>query len=278
MTQWLVNGLPNGTVSAEDRGLAYGDGLFETIALRGGEFRLLNFHLQRLQTGCERLAIPPPEAGLLRAELNQLAGGRIGGTGKIIMTRGCGPRGYRAPAQIQATRLVGFFPAGPASHPSWRDGVRVRWCLTPVADNPALAGLKSLNRLEQVLARSEWDDDGITEGLMSTTQGQVIGGTMSNLFMVDEGELLTPDLSRCGIRGVMRRLILEVANELGINTQERPIDAVKLAAAQEVFLSNSLHGIGPVIRLGDQPLAIGPVTSRLMLALAERGISECAAA
>jgi 4-amino-4-deoxychorismate lyase len=278
MTQWLVNGMPDGSLSPQDRGLTYGDGLFETIALRAGKFRLLDFHLERLQVGCERLGIPPPATELLRAELKQVAVNCTSGTGKIIITRGCGPRGYRAPAQAQATRLVGLFPDSAGSLPSWRDGIRVRWCRTPVAENPALAGLKTLNRLEQVLARSEWEDEAITEGLMSTPQGQVIGGTMSNLFMVDDGQLLTPDLSRCGISGVMRRLILKVAAELAINAFEQSIDAERLLAADEVFLSNSLQGIAPVIQLDDQPLPIGPVSRKLMQALSQRGVSECAAA
>ena len=278
MTQWLVNGLPDGSLSPQDRGLAYGDGLFETIALRAGKFRLLDYHLERLQTGCERLAIPPPAKGLLGAELQQLAANCANGTAKIIITRGCGPRGYRTPVATHATRLVGLFPAVDLSLPAWRDGIRVRWCQTPVAENPLLAGLKTLNRLEQVLGRAEWQDDTISEGLMSTLQGHVIGGTMSNLFMVSGSQLLTPGLSRCGINGVMRRLILEVAAELGISTLEQSMDAAQLLAADEVFLSNCLLGIAPVISLGDQPLTIGPVSRQMMQALAQRGISECAVA
>lgn len=278
MTQWLVNGLPDGSLSPQDRGLTYGDGLFETIALRGGDFRLLDFHLERLQAGCERLGIETPAADLLKAELKQVATDCASGTGKIIITRGCGPRGYRAPAQARATRLVGLFPADSRALLTWRDGIRVRWCRTPVAENPTLAGLKTLNRLEQVLARSEWEGDAIAEGLMSTPRGHVIGGTMSNLFMVDDGQIMTPDLSRCGIRGVMRRLILEVAAELGISAVEQSIDSEQLRAADEIFLSNSLQGIAPVLRLGDQPLSIGPVSHKLMQALSQRGISECAAA
>lgn len=278
MSTWLVNGRANGTVSPDDRGLAYGDGLFETIAVRDGDFRLLDYHLERLQRGCERLGLPAPDPQQLREELQRAAGGCRAGTGKIIITRGCGPRGYRIPQETVPTRVVGVSGASDDALPDWSSGIHVRLCHTLCSENPALAGIKTLNRLEQVLARAEWTAPDIAEGLMRTADGALIGGTMSNLFAVAAGRLLTPSLASCGVHGVMRRAVMETAAEAGIAVREIRLTWPMLQGAEELFVCNSLRGIGPITRLEDRDYAIGPTTRQLIGTLAERGISECAGA
>lgn len=264
-------------MSPEDRGLAYGDGLFETIALRAGHWRFLQLHLERLAAGCAKLGIPEPNQALLKRELDLAADALPEGTGKIIITRGTGPRGYRPPDPASPTRVIAVMPVQENSGPGWREGVRVRFCRTPLGENPRLAGMKTLNRLEQVLARAEWDTPEIADGLMATSQGHVVCGTMSNLFLVDQGRLLTPSLANCGVRGIMRRVVLEEARALGIPAREGLITRETISTAAEVFISNSQLGIGPVTRCEDQAREIGSMTRKLMAALAERGVRECAA-
>lgn len=262
----LINGQPTGQIDARDRGLHYGDGLFETIAVRDGRPQLWDRHLARLTAGCERLRLPAPDAALLAAEAAQLCDGVAQGVLKIILTRGVGGRGYAIPHADAATaagrmsRILIRLPAPdyPATH--YRDGVAVRLCELRLGDAPALAGIKHLNRLEQVLARSEWSDPGIAEGLMRDAEGAVIEGTMSNLFIVRTGGLETPELTRCGVAGVMRGRIIDRARELGLAVTERRLMPADLAAADECFLCNSLIGIWPVRRIDDNVLPVGPLT------------------
>ena len=176
----LINGQDSGTLSAQDRGLLYGDGLFETLAIRKGVPLRWERHLQRLMLGCERLGIPCPDVTALTLESLALCKGHDRALLKLIVTRGVGGRGYRAPAQPQATRILTCHPWPDYPADAARDGVRVRLCRTRLAQQPALAGIKHLNRLEQVLARAEWNDEEIAEGLLFDREDHVIEATMSN--------------------------------------------------------------------------------------------------
>ncbi len=269
----LINGERSEHLNVADRGLQYGDGLFETIAVHHGKPRRLSRHLARLAEGAERLAISLPPTETIEKEASELCAGSERAALKIIVTRGEGGRGYACGARAAPTRILRLLP--------WPDrpddladlGVAVRMCHMRLCHNPALAGIKHLNRLEQVLARMEWGDE-YAEGLMCDRDGNVIEGTMSNLFAVTKGVLLTPDLSACGVAGVTRALVLEAAAKLGIATSIEPITPNLLAGCDETFLTNSLIGIWPVVRLDrsveDKPAAIfkpGAVTRRLQEAL-----------
>ncbi|HHQ13458.1 MAG TPA: aminodeoxychorismate lyase [Chromatiales bacterium] len=273
----MINGTDKPCVHPQDRGLAYGDGVFETVAIRDGRLRLIDYHLDRLELGCARLGFAAPVRDCLSAELSGLAQNLRHATGKIIVTRGVGPRGYRPPESPEPTRIIGVEATLPKSGAAVRRGVRVRSCDTRLAGNPLLAGIKTLNRLEQVLARAEWSDPAIAEGLMCNTAGDVICGTMSNVFVVRGKCLMTPELNDCGVRGVMRRFVLETARELGIDTVEAVLPLQALHQADELFLTNSQFGIWPVAEWEGQHFAAGTLTRQLMDALAERGIEECAA-
>jgi 4-amino-4-deoxychorismate lyase len=270
----MVNGGPTESVSIHDRGFTYADGLFETIAVRHGELRFLDYHLERLGDGCRRLGIP--WLNEVTEEVRRLAQGCRFGTAKIVLTRGGGQRGYRPLQEPAPTRVVGIMDEQPPASDCYEKGVAVRFCDTPIGTNRSLAGLKTLGRLEQVMARSEWTDVGISEGLMCSDDGNVISGTMSNLFFVLDGKLCTPDLARCGVRGVMRRVVMEQARRCNIDGQECEVDARTLRGAQEIFLTNSLIGIWPVRQIAEQVMEIGPVTRRLMSELSTVGVTECA--
>ncbi|MBS7661202.1 aminodeoxychorismate lyase [Pseudomonas lalucatii] len=261
MLSW-IDGRPAELLSVRDRGLAYGDGLFETIAVSGGRPALLERHLARLAEGCVRLQLPL-EATSLRNELLAFSQQLGEGVAKLILTRGDGLRGYAPPQPAMTRRLLlgGPKPAYPSQHAE--QGVHLFPCATRLAEQPLLAGLKHLNRLEQVLARGEWQDDEHAEGLMLDAAGRVIEGVFSNLFLFKDGTLLTADLSRCGVAGVMRAELLAQAATLGMACEVRDLDLAELLGADEVFMCNSLYGVWPVRRLRDRDWPVGPLTRKL---------------
>lgn len=264
MIEVLINGSATTTLDARDRGLHYGDGLFETIAVRDGSPARWDAHMQRLVLGCQRLAIPAVDASLLAGEAMRLCAGVERGVLKIIITRGSGGRGYRAPAMDAArpTRIVALHSWPDYPDILWTEGVSARICATRLGHNPLLAGIKHLNRLEQVLARSEWDDPGVTEGLMLDQDGNVIEGTMTNLFIVRDGRLRTPDVSQCGVAGVMRGWILDTVRGLGIACEIGTVTLEDVASAEEVFLCNSLIGVWPVREIEGKRFEVDGVVAR----------------
>ena len=260
---------PGAALSVLDRGLHYGDGLFETIACEHGRPRLIERHLQRLASGCERLGLVPGDRAALAREVRELAAGTSRAVVKLLLTRGVSlARGYAPNGRERTLRIALRF--GWPSRDSQRaeQGVRVRRASLQLGENPALAGIKHCNRLEQVLARREWTDPGIDEALMFSSSGALVSGTMSNVFLVRGSKVLTPCIDRCGVAGVMRGLVLEVAAAAGISAEERRLGAADLAAAEELFLTNALTGIRPVRELDGMSLAVGPVTRRLQAQLA----------
>lgn len=267
MSSGWINGQPASGLTLQDRGLHYGDGLFETLAVCEGDCPWFDRHYQRLRLGCEQLNLPLPDARLLLQELQQAAAGRKRAVLKLILTTGSGGRGYRRPDPPHIQRIVLRYPwpAYPAAHRE--QGVAVRLCRTRLSHNPALAGSKHLNRLDQVLARNEWQDDAYAEGLMRDMEDNVVDGTMSNLFLVQDGVLYTPLIDQCGVSGVMRRRILELATELGIATAPARITLPQLQQAEEIMLSNVLIGLWPVRRFESQGYSPGPVYRRLISAL-----------
>ncbi len=263
----LINGVPDTHIQISDRGLHYGDGLFETLAVDTGQPLLWEAHMQRLRVGCERLAIPSPDLTVLADEAAQLCAGQARAVLKIIVTRGSATRGYTPPRQAAPTRILirSSWPDHPAANA--RQGVAVDWCGTTLARNPRLAGIKHLNRLEQVLARAECPSV-LAEGLMCDTESYVIEGTMSNLFIVRHGTLITPDLSQSGVAGVLRAQVLALARGRGLECREAWLRPAEVEAAEEVFLTNSIIGLWPVTRLGTRTYPLGEITQTLQQALA----------
>ena len=260
-----VNGEPQDQVPVSNRGLQYGDGLFETLPIIHGQIPLLTYHLDRLYAGCERLAITAPLRDELQTELLNVARHERRAVLKLIVTRGAGGRGYQPPANAHTTRILTRH-SWPEYFPAWSEsGVQLRICDMRLGCNSWLAGLKHLNRLEQVLARAEWSDDDLwQEGLMLDEEGAVIEGTMTNVFArLRDGSRVTPVLDRCGVAGVMRRYLLESAAQLGEPVAEIRLSLMKLREAQEVFMCNSLIGVWPVRHIHDKEYAIGDWTRQM---------------
>ncbi len=264
-----VNGRPNGTLSPLERGLHYGDGLFETIACLEGRPRFLKLHLERLETGCARLAIPRPSREELRREILAAAAGAGRAIVKVLLTRGpAAARGYATTGAEQPTRLTLRYRWEEDDPRLAVEGVRVRTAALRLSESPALAGLKHLNRLEQVLARREWNDAAIGEALMFSSSARLISGVMSNVFLVEAGTLRTPLLDRCGVAGIMRRVVLREAACVGIPAEEAALDAADLARTRELFLTSAVIGLRPVRSLDGRACETGAVTRELQRRLA----------
>ncbi len=242
----LVNGEAIDNISAFDRGLQYGDGLFETIAVINSRPCLWQRHMQRLLSGCERLGMQTFDLTLLRHQARSLINTQQKGVLKLILTRGNSRRGYAAPTSVLPNQIL-YLSDWPHEMQAKADAcLRLRFCTTPLSINPLTAGIKHLNRLEQILARSEWQDESIFEGVMMDVQGRVVEGTMSNLFIENDGRLLTPDLGRCGVAGVVRGLILDVADEMSNSIAVTEITRDDLLQADACYITNSLLGVRQV--------------------------------
>lgn len=256
----LINGESKEQIEVFDRGLQYGDGLFETIVVKSGKPQFLDRHLQRLSADCSRLLIRPPDTKLLENEVVGLANHADLAVIKIIVTRGVGGRGYRQPDVVNPTRIVSLHPFPDYPDTYQQQGIHVRFCSTRLGLNPALAGIKHLNRLEQVLARAEWDDPAIQEGIMLDIDGSVVEGTMTNLFFVKNESLYTASLDKTGVAGITRGIVLEQTILHGIKIFEGRVSQDDLLSADELFVCNSVIGIWPVRQIEHQQFSVGPLT------------------
>ncbi|HEY4293032.1 aminodeoxychorismate lyase [Luteibacter sp.] len=267
-----VDFLDTDRVSVSDRGFTYGDGLFETLRIARGRAPLWPRHAERLQAGCERLRIPPPDPVAVRDEVLRLAEGLDDAVARVTLTRGPGMRGYAPPVSPHPTLVVSVSPLVLDAAAS-SDGIALRLCTTRLATQPLLAGLKHLNRLEQVMARGEWDSPAIGEGLMLDTDGDLVCATAANLFAVFGGQLMTPPVNRCGVAGVARAEVLAVRE-----VTEARLNPVRLEDADEVFLTSAVRGILPVRVFGTRSWQPGPVTRALQAHWCDIGLpspSEC---
>ncbi|MEI6708207.1 MAG: aminodeoxychorismate lyase [Methylococcales bacterium] len=262
----LVNGINQPHIGISDRGLQYGDGLFETLTVNNGKPVFLTQHLNRLINGCQRLQLPAPDTNLLRAEIQQLCQNTKQAVLKIIITRGSGGRGYRQPDDIHSTRILSLHPF-PVYPDSYAQGITARFCNTRLGLNPTLAGMKHLNRLEQVLARAEWNDDSVQEGIMLDINNRVIEGTMSNLFYRKNNQLYTADLTQSGVAGIIRGIIINHESVIEHHfTQDELLDA------DEVFVCNSVIGLWSIKQLTHRTFAIGHNTKQLQHWLTEQAL------
>ena len=249
MIDALVNGKPGDVISVQDRGLQFGDGVFETIAVKSGELLCRKAHFDRLEAGCRHLSIVCPDRNLLERETDRLCKSLDSAVLKVVVTRGTGGRGFQPPENISANRILTVHkrPVYPSAY--YNEGIESYICRRRITHHPDLAGIKHLNRLDQVLLRQEIAATPYPEGVVLDLYDNVIEGSMSNIFMVKQGKLITPDLARCGIAGVIRKSIIELNEMTGAESGIRTIKLEELYEADEVFYCNSLIGIWPVRRM-----------------------------
>ncbi len=263
----LVNGEYKDTIAIMDRGFQYGDGLFETIEVRQNTPIFLEQHLQRLSNDSRRIHLPMLDLELLRSEIKQLCQNSGNAVLKIIITRGSGGRGYRQPDDIQPTRILSLYPFPDYPQNYYSDGIVARICDTRLGLNPILAGIKHLNRVEQVMARAEWNEATIQEGIMLDINRHVIEGTMTNVFYVKKKALYTSPLKDCGIAGIIRSWIMESQIRLLFPIFEQDFFIDDLFGADEIFVCNSVIGIWGIRKLEKHRYTVGKITKQLQLAL-----------
>ncbi len=245
----LVNGVEESRIDVRDRGFQYGDGLFETIAYKNNKLQLWDEHMQRLRSGCERLSLDCIDESLWLDDIEKCQLSHDGVI-KLSLSRGVSGRGYAYTEGDSVTRVTASFmmPDYPERN---QQGIIARICKTPVSINTVLAGIKHLNRLDNVLARNEWQGNEIAEGFMLDHQGHVIEGTMSNVFCIMGDELYTPSLALCGVAGVMRQQVIELATKLKIPVNIVDISEQNFLQMDALFITNSLIGIWPVKKIGN---------------------------
>jgi len=237
-----VNRFTTDSIPIDDRGLAYGDGLFETVRINSSQTVLLDDHLKRLINGADRLGIPLEQEQLLLDIESLTPDFPENGVLKIILTRGSGGRGYRPDVNTKSRIILSLHPL-PDYGENADNGVSVFICQQRLAHQPSLAGIKHLNRLEQVMASREWPEGDYMEGLMMDMEDNIIEGTRSNIFWSDNGKLFTPDLSSCGVAGILRDTLLQHIPETEISNQS---SVSELVNADELFICNSVFGAWPV--------------------------------
>lgn len=265
--QYLVNGSAHGLITPFDRGFAYGDGVFRTLKVVHGIPEAWPLHYQKLVADCSVIGIVAPAAELLMHDMQQLFLLNEIAVAKIVITRGESERGYAPPAVSLPLRVVikSNLPDYPAEN--FTKGISLYLCETKLAHQPRLAGIKHLNRLESVLARSEWHDVSFVDGVMLDQENNVIECTAANIFAKYDHVLVTPDLSHCGVAGVMRERIMQLAPRLGYSMSMKKLTLAELKLADEVFICNSLYGAWPVLSCDNHTWQVSQLTEKINAAL-----------
>ncbi|MCB5189864.1 aminodeoxychorismate lyase [Methylobacillus arboreus] len=267
-SRFLINGITDGAISPLDRGFAYGDGIFRTLRVLQGQPQTWAAHYAKLASDSARLGLTCPEASIWREEIASLFADKGDGVAKLMLTRGIGERGYAA-TDNGVTRVVMRSPLSGYPQKNADEGIRVHLCTIRLAHQPLLAGIKHLNRLENVLARQEWSDPNISEGILLDQDNLVIEGVMSNIFVRSGKILITPNLERCGVAGITRQRILEIAPSLGLLPSVAPLSLPDLMRADEVLMCNSLYGAWQVVDFNGRTWPLGQLAARLRQILQE---------
>jgi len=260
----IVNGTQGDQLSSLDRGLLYGDGVFETIAVKQGKLQHWEDHLERLKQGCKVLGLQGLDVASLEKDTHQLVGSEtnLKCVIKIIITRGVGGRGYKPTTQA-LTRIVQKFPWPEYPASLIKSGVKVTQCEFRLSKQSKLAQIKHLNRLEQVLARGEWEDE-YQEGLVCDLDNNVIEATSNNVFFQVDNTLVTPDLAQCGVAGVLRKKVIEYCHANDIELAIRNFKQSEIKQIQAMFLCNSINGIWPVSSYCERKLSKTAIIDQLV--------------
>lgn len=260
MLECLVNGEISGFVEAGNRGLNYGDGLFDTLLVKNGQPLWWQAHMDRLGIGCERLGLKMPQQAILLREVKTASAGSATVVIKIVLTRQGQARGYGYDGAGECDRIISSHHLPDGLEEAMLQGRRAHICDLRLAIQPALGGIKHLNRLEQVLASAEIRNHDVSEGILLDQEDNIISAISANIFIVMKQQLLTPRLDRCGVRGVVRNQILAAFKP---RCEQRRIEPDFLREAHEVFICNSVRGIVPITRIGSWEYPIGPVTREM---------------
>jgi 4-amino-4-deoxychorismate lyase len=246
-----INGIQQNELSAGDRAVQFGDGCFTTAAVLNGKVMLLDAHLQRLKDSCARLLMPEPDLPLLASEMRQIALEQTQAVLKVILTPGAGGRGYSRAGCNTPTRIISLSPWPQHYAALQQQGAQLHSSPIRLARNPLLAGVKHLNRLEQVLIRQHLDQTGGDEALVLDTAGTVVECCAANLFWRKGNDIYTPCLEHAGVDGIMRRYLMAQMAAFGQTCQL--IDGTRddVMNADEVVICNALMPVLPVRQIDD---------------------------
>jgi 4-amino-4-deoxychorismate lyase len=240
-----INGTPQHKASVTHRGFLFGDGVFTTIKVVNGHLQLENLHYQRLDRDAKQITLILPKLDRVFRQMNQELVGKTGVL-RISLERGQTERGYSYRNQGVANWTAWFVEK---EFSCSKSQFKLRWCDTKLSTNHPLAGVKHLNRLEQVLARNEWCDDSVDDGLLTDGSGAVLESTCANIFCIINQTLITPPLDSNGVQGVMKQFVIQQLNKTGVDIIEKPLSKSMVEAADEIFLTNAIIGVQPVSQL-----------------------------
>ncbi len=250
-TMLLINGETQTYLAANDRSVQFGDGCFTTARVVEGKVRFLSDHLARLTLGCQRLMIPWQDESVLVAEMQQLAQDQGNGVLKVIISRGAAGRGYSPLGCDRPVRVISTSTL-PAHFAQWQqEGVSLALSPIPLGCNPYLAGIKHLNRLEQVLIRAHLDQMGAQEALVLDSEGWLTECCAANLFWRQGNAVFTPIIDRAGVAGTMRNHIINTLAGSRWSVNEVRAKPDVLADAEEVLICNALLPLAPVRQAGE---------------------------
>jgi len=246
-----INGIEQTDIAARDRAVQFGDGCFTTAAIQDGKIQLLAAHLQRLQESCERLFMPLPNLPQLATEMQQIAAEQTQAVLKVILTPGAGGRGYSRKGCTAPTRILSLSPWPQHYATLQQQGATLVTSPIMLARNPLLAGLKHLNRLEQVLIRHHLDKTKADEALVLDTAGTVVECCAANLFWRKGNNIFTPRLEQAGVNGIMRRYLMAQMARSGQSCQLIDGSRDDVLNADEVVICNALMPVLPVRKIDD---------------------------
>lgn len=272
-----INGQISDALSPYNRGLAYGDGVFRTMRYDDGVVQDWPLHYQKLVADCQKLSIVCPSADILMQDIKrllQVESDQVSRASvlKVMITRGEGGRGYAPPSVSTPDRILLHLPLPEYPPEIFSQGVRLYQCQTRLATQPLLAGIKHLNRLENVLARAEPHDPSCFDGLLLDYAGHVIEAVAGNVFIQKNGQVYTPRLDSCGVAGVMRQKVMDWYLTQGHPVIEQSIDLPTLLNADAVIITNSLYGALQVVQLDQYSLPQTHWATQLSAELGYRNI------
>ena len=251
----------NEVLGYQERGLHYGDGLFETLLKIEGNVPYWDSHYQRLVKGCRQLHLPFPNQDWLESKVFEASKDKITSVIKIIVTRGNGGRGLSLPNPDQNSVFVFSYPYTPPD----ASPLKLSVCNTRLPINPNLAGLKHLNRLDYVLATIELSKKpNMDEGILCDLDGFIVEGIISNLFFCKNGQIFTPSLALAGVEGIMRAKIIEYLEKIGTRVYVDRFNLEHLFEADECFLCNSVQGVRSIATIDNHQFETGTITKSMI--------------
>ncbi|MGI2101160.1 aminodeoxychorismate lyase [Shewanella oncorhynchi] len=258
-----VNGASQASVDPSDRGLAYGDGLFATMRTDAEGIMFFEAHQARLTAGAARLGFQWQMSEALQQQLNTLAIEYPHHCIKLIVSRGAGGRGYTPPETVNSTEIVSVHTI-PGHYAQWQQqGISLKTSSVRLGLQPLLAGMKHLNRLEQVLIKSHSLPQGFDDWLVKDIEENVIESSMANVFFIKDNRIITPSLALCGVAGVMREQIMLALLEQNMNIECLPVGAERLIEFDSAFITNSVLGIVDVLAIDSLKFTRAPITAQL---------------